>query len=254
MPEVPAPEVDRLMEEIAKIKNYLFCRLVLGNPILLPAAMKAGSLEEFLKDAEVKAQDLRDLCLKLEQPQLQEIRDACADFFRTAVGNGEASAGESEDEDSSEDEVLLPLKKRRVKHHLPEMWQSKREMAIKSAKKEDRVEMVEMMRRMNVAGEVPGSRIDFETIDDTGKFKKADMRVKICGRYIYNYPSESPSNRGGGLHFSIIARDCSLYKAVELRKSWDEFYELSLLTLYSYFPSPEWLLWVGGPFRRQYLR
>lgn len=59
-------EVDRLMEEIAEIKDYVFCRLLLGHAVLLPAAMKASNLDEFFNGAEVKTRDLRDQCLRLE--------------------------------------------------------------------------------------------------------------------------------------------------------------------------------------------
>lgn len=81
MPPMPADETDRIIGQVAEIKNYLFCRLLLNNAVLLPAALKAETLDQFFESNEVKAQELRDLCLRLEQPQLQEIRDACADFF-----------------------------------------------------------------------------------------------------------------------------------------------------------------------------
>ena len=61
MPPMPAEEADRLIEEIAEIKNYLFCRLLLNNAVLLPAAMKSNSLDGLFNDAEVKTHDLRDV-------------------------------------------------------------------------------------------------------------------------------------------------------------------------------------------------
>jgi hypothetical protein len=53
---------------------------LLGHAALLPAALRANGVEEFLADDEVTASDLRDLCLKMENPGLQEIRDSCADL------------------------------------------------------------------------------------------------------------------------------------------------------------------------------
>ena len=49
--------------------------------------------------------------------------------------------------------------------------------------------------------------IDFGSIDDDGKFQSRKMRVKICGKEIYNYRSEKAVSRGGWLHFSILAKD-----------------------------------------------
>lgn len=76
----------------------------------------------------------------------------------------------------------------------------------------------------------------------------------IYGRHIYNYPSRSSMKRGGWQHFSIIAKDSSLYKAVEVCKSWDEFFEPSTLALHRFFPSPECLSWSGEFVRRQDLQ
>ncbi|KAG9773003.1 hypothetical protein KCU88_g5960, partial [Aureobasidium melanogenum] len=254
MPPMPAPEVDRLLEEIAEIKSYLFCRLLLGNSVLLPSAMKAANFQELFNDPEVKTQDLRDLCLKLEQPQLQEIRDACADFFRRDGATEEGPEEDSDEGDSSEDDVDdAPVRKRKSKHPLPPVWQSKREKAKKAAGKRPPPEMMEALKHMDATEQEPGSRIDFGTMNDARNIKQTNSRIKICGRYIYNYPSESRLSRGGWLHFNIIAKDCSLFKAVELCKSWDEFYELSLLTVYVYFPSPEWLRWAVGSIRQHYL-
>ncbi|EHY53044.1 hypothetical protein HRR83_006115 [Exophiala dermatitidis] len=254
MPPMPAPEVDRLLEEIAEIKSYLFCRLLLGNSVLLPSAMKAANFQELFNDPEVKTQDLRDLCLKLEQPQLQEIRDACADFFRRDGATEEGPEEDSDEGDSSEDDVDdAPVRKRKSKHPLPPVWQSKREKAKKAAGKRPPPEMMEALKHMDATEQEPGSRIDFGAMNDARNIKQTNSRVKICGRYIYNYPSESRLSRGGWLHFNIIAKDCSLFKAVELCKSWDEFYELSLLTVYVYFPSPQWLRWAVGSIRQHYL-
>ena len=73
VPGMPAAEVDKILDEVSQIKGYLFCRLLLSQAAILPYALRAASVDEFLAESEVKTADLRDLCLRLEQPSLQEI-------------------------------------------------------------------------------------------------------------------------------------------------------------------------------------
>lgn len=75
-------EIGSLIQDIREIKLLLFCRLVLAQASLLPAALRAASVDEFLNDPSVAESNLRDLCLKAAEPTLQDIRDACADFAR----------------------------------------------------------------------------------------------------------------------------------------------------------------------------
>lgn len=70
------------MKDIVEIKHLLFCRLLLSHASLLPIAIRANSAEEFLEGKEISNTDLRDLCLKMENPGLQEVRDECADLVR----------------------------------------------------------------------------------------------------------------------------------------------------------------------------
>ena len=128
----PEQEVQKLLDEVDEIKHLLFCRLLLGHAALLPAALRANSVEQFLADEEVTATSLRDLCLKMEQPDLQQIRDACADLFRS---------GDEQDEDSMQaKDVQLKVsegkksrdtlwKPKSSKKELPDKWKSKREKA-----------------------------------------------------------------------------------------------------------------------------
>lgn len=51
-------------------------------------------------------------------------------------------------------------------------------------------------------------------IDDSSTIKDDRMRVRVCGRYIYNYPSENRMNRGGWLHYCVIAKDSDLFDAI----------------------------------------
>nr|ATA58189.1 mfs allantoate [Neofusicoccum kwambonambiense] len=235
MPPVPDDEIDLLLSQISEIKQLLFCRLLLAHAALLPVALRANSIEEFLADEEVNNTDLRDLCLKMEQPGLQELRDACADLDR----------GENEEVDDDDKKVAVssrrghtPLVRRTL---IPRSYQTKREKAL-------------MERRERSMGTMGGTMIDFGDIDDQGQYHIKKIRVKVCGKYIYNYPSEKAMSRGGWLQFSIMAKDCSLFDAVKLCRNWDEFFELSILATYQYFPSGNWAAWVGDQMRQQVLQ
>lgn len=255
MPAIPVQEVNRLIDEVAEIKNFLLCRLLLRDPVLLPAAQKASSLDDFFNNPEVKTQELRDLCLKLEEPQLQDIRDACADFFRVDDEDSDA-AGEEESSSNSEGEIsdAPPAKDRHVKHPLPEIWRSKKEKQLKNAEAANPASRDAIIERVKQSEEEPGTKIDFGKADGGGRFKKANLRVKICGRNIYNYPKKGSMSRSGWFHFSLIAKDCSIWKSIELCKSWDEFFEVNVLSLHQYFPSPQWSEWGGDMIRHQYLQ
>jgi hypothetical protein len=61
-------------------------------------------------------------------------------------------------------------------------------------------------------------------------------------------------NRGGWLHFCIIAKDSSLHDAVALCRHWDEFFELNILAIWQYFPGANWAEWVGNRYRQQMLQ
>lgn len=99
MPGIPESKVDPLLGEVAEIKELLLCRLILSQSNLLPIALRSQNLAEFFADSELTLADLGHLCLKYEQPELQEIRDACADFAR---GDGEAPDDEGEDYDDEQ--------------------------------------------------------------------------------------------------------------------------------------------------------
>ncbi|EKG18620.1 hypothetical protein MPH_04093 [Macrophomina phaseolina MS6] len=237
MPPVPDEEIDTLLAQIYEIKQLLFCRLVLSHAALLPAALRANSIDEFLSDEEVTNTDLRDLCLKMEQPGLQELRDACADLDR----------GENEDDDDGDDDERQVIRHRSDRYHvvrardIPRSYQTKREKAL-------------MERRAKTLEGTGGAIVDFGSIDDQGQYHIRKIRVKVCGKWIYNYPSEKAMSRGGWLQFSIMAKDYSLFDAVSLCRNWDEFFELSILATYQYFPSGNWATWVGDQMRQQVLQ
>jgi hypothetical protein len=83
---VPEDEIEQLLDEVAEIKKFIFRRLLLAQSALLPAALQSNSIDEFLGKEDVTREHLRDLCLKLERPKLQDMRDACADFLRERDG------------------------------------------------------------------------------------------------------------------------------------------------------------------------
>ncbi len=256
---LPDDDIDQLLEEMAEIKHMLFCRLLLSHATILPAAIKANSVDEFLNDKDVTDTDLRDLALKLDSPGLQEIRDACADLARgeeEEIEEHEDSEEELEVDRSAERLKGLGLSgKRPPKKGLPETWAPEREKQIAKGKIE-RQSLIDQSSMFGPSGEDEKGRamIDFGEIDDEGKFKSKKMRVKVCGKYIYNYPSERAITRGGWLQFCLIAKNSDLHDAIKLCRHWDEFFDLNVLANFQYFPAANWLVWKGDRLRQQLLQ
>ena len=256
----PDDEIDQLLKDMAEIKHLLFCRLLLSHAAALPAAMKANSIDEFLNDKEVTDTDLRDLTLKIDNPGLQEIRDACAD-----LGRGDEDDDDEDDEESEEepevDRSLQQLKRFGLseppppQHGLPRNWAPEREKRnTKEKGQRQELEKEESNHIENPEREVGKPMIDFGELDDQGKFKSKKIRVKICGRYIYNYPSERAISRGGWLQFCLIAKNSDLHDAIRLCRHWDQFFVLNVLSMYQYFPAAKWLVWKGDRLRQQLLQ
>ena len=240
-PSLPDDEIDALLEAVSEIKHLLFCRLLLSHASLLSAAIRADSVEELLSDENVNDADLRDLCLKMEHPEPQEVRDACADLLR----------GEDEDEHMGRHLEILKAAdraKHKRKTQLSIRPDGRRDLkswmpnSKKEAKKQDSSRRKHFNKTLGPT-EVPD--IDFGVVDDEAEYGGQRIRVKICGRYIYNYPSEKAMSRGGWLHFCIIAKDSDLSDAIKLCRLWDEFFELSVLALYQYFPAANWISWAA---------
>lgn len=256
----PDDVIDELLQQMTEIKHLLFCRLLLSHATVLPAALRANTVDEFLNDEEVTDADLRDLALKLDNPGLQEIRDACADFGRD---------DEEEDDvfDEPGEEVEVDKKVERLKRlglsngtrtgrgELPKTWAPEREKQITNEQRE-RQSIVEQSGAYDgVPEEGKGqTMIDFGDIDDEGKFKSRKMRVRVCGRYIYNYPSEKAVSRGGWLQFCLIAKDSDLHDAIQLCRHWQEFFDLNVLSIFQYFPASKWSMWKGDIQRQQLLQ
>jgi hypothetical protein len=244
---LPDDEIESLLEQAYEIRHLLFCRLLLSYASLLPAALHVNSVEEFLNDKDIPTADLKELCMKMEQPGLQEVRDACADLMR---GEDE----ESDDDESEEEDKELAARKRRlgasggfIKRYLPKSWSTKREKEFQKRRKQRR-----RLQEDGMGGK--GAFIDFGMMNVESEFETKKMRVKVCGRMIHNYPSEKSMTRGGWLQFAIIAKDSKLFDCIELCRTWEEFFELSSLACLLYFPAADWCSWVGDQKRQQLLQ
>ena len=153
----------------------------------------------------------------MEQPELADVRDACADLMRG--GKRLEGYDDKQESDKEESEMegqasqrLVPLRKSRGS--LPE---------TRSSKAERRLHKNGVLDREDFPRDPGLEAIDIGVIDDEGIFKRKKMCVKIRGRCICNYPSERAMTRGGWLRFRIIAKDSNLYDAVRLYRTWKSF-------------------------------
>ncbi|KAI0880759.1 uncharacterized protein GGS22DRAFT_182070 [Annulohypoxylon maeteangense] len=224
-------EIDSLTKDIKEIKLLLFCRLLLSHASLLPAAVRAPSVEAFLSDPEIAASDLRDLCLKVEQPSLQDIRDACADLIR-----GDEPEAENEEEDILEEESFedVILQEHRYGHLQDPEWFLTNMLA-------------QRQKLINSEGGLAKLKKNFSKKPQ----KQRKMKIQVCGKSIWNYSSESSMSRDGWLQFSVMAKDCDLRHAVQLCRNWDEFSRLNFLTVWQYFPASNWVSWSSDRFTQQ---
>ncbi len=264
---VPPEEIDKLLEDMTEIKHLLFCRLLLSHATVLPAAISSNTVDEFLNNKEVTDTDLRDLALKLDKPGLQEIRDACADLGR----------GDDEEDDHvyEEPEVKSDINKTvgrlqkwglsdkiEKRAGMPDTWATSREKQMTSSqhKKRSIVDLPTGGIGIDSSGlteEATENKskpmLDFGEPDNEKKLMSKKMRVRVCGRYIYNYPSERAVSRGGWLQFCLIAKDSDLHEAIKLCRHWDKFFELNVLSIFQYFPAAKWQVWKGERHRQQLL-
>lgn len=224
-------EIDSLMRDIKEIKLFLFCRLLLSHASLLPAAVRSSSVEAFLSDPEIAESDLRDLCLKVEQPSLQDIRDACADLIR-----GDEPEVEEDDEDVFEEESFedVILQEHRYGHLQGPEWFLSNMLA----------------QRQKLVGK-DGELEKFKKEFGKKSRKQSKMKIRICGKSIWNYSSENSMSRNGWLQFSVMAKDCDLKHAVQLCRNWDEFSQLNFLTVWQYFPASNWISWGSDRLTQQ---
>ncbi|KAL8694630.1 MAG: hypothetical protein Q9218_000725 [Villophora microphyllina] len=249
---LPDDEIDQLLLDVAEIKQLLLCRLLLSHATLLPAALNAASVEDFLNDKDIADADLRDICLKVESPGLQQIRDACADLGQR--DGDENDVDEDKESDTDEDDHIdvknriLSGRSAAKKRGMPRFWAPKWEKQMETRRQIPQ-ELLDATKGNNST-----TVIDFGDLDSEKRFKARKIRVKGCGKYIYNYPCEKSVPRRGWLQFSIIAKDSHLYDVIKLCRYWDEFWELNRLVNYRYFPAAHWLIWKGDQSRQQLLK
>lgn len=226
---VPEEDIDKLLSDIAEIKALLLCRTLLSHATLLPAALRAKTVEELIEDPSIAHTDLRDLCLKVEQPRLQELRDACADFAR----------GDNPEPPPPEEELEVLSTEEMLRRNL--MYGDMNNMNLFTM-------MMSGMSKKVMEAEMNNLKIDSEK-----KPRGKRMKITICGKTIWNHASETAMARDGWLQFSIMAKDCTFEEAVLLCRNWDEFYELQTLVLWHFFPSAKWASWSQNAVTEQLL-
>lgn len=188
----------KVRAEVRAIYEYLLLRSTLSSPSLLSAAILSPSIDAFLNDTvHVRNTDLRDLALGLSQPSDKSIRNACADYWAAEKLNDL----ETTEDDEQPTQVVV---------HGPEP-KSKGKGKKKGGKKHK--------KPVSQAQESGGGTKD---------------RIKVCGRWIYNYPPEAKMSRRGWFQFAVLT-GASISTAASLCKSWQEFYELNILSLNGYF-------------------
>lgn len=160
---------------------------------------------------------LRDLCLKLEDPSLQQIRDACADFARGDDAEEDIDDVSDEDEDGDTFADMMADNGRYAHLHTDD-W------------------LVEKL--------FPGQ---LKPRKDKTRSSSQKIRVTLCGKSVWNHASEKAMSRDSWLQFSIIAKDCDRKHAIQLCRNWAEFSDLNLLTHWQYFPASNWA--SGAPDR-----
>jgi hypothetical protein len=165
-------EIESLLQQIPDIKQLLFCRLLLGHATLLPAALQAKNVDDFLANSTVTNAELRDLCLKMEQPGLQELRDACAD-----LGREDDEPEDDENPASTAAEATVGRTK----------FTSRPMFPVKSVKTKREKEIKEKREKTMADALDSTTFVDFGDVDDQQQYHIKKIRVKVCGRFIYNY-------------------------------------------------------------------
>ena len=124
---------------------------------------------------------------------------------------------------------------------MPNTWRSKQEQKVD-----------EQAGYGDYLSAIQNTLVDFGELED-GQFVNRKIRVTVCGKSIWSYPSAQGMARGGWLHYSIIAKGSRLFDAIELCRNWDEFWELNVLSIFDYFPNKSFKDWTGDETRKQFL-
>jgi len=120
----------KLLEQTRAIRQYQILRLVLNNPSLLCVALECESIEQFLKDTDrVRNTDLRDLALGMAKTTMQDVRNACSDYWLNKALKGHRNGDDSataKDMGKAKENASKEEKLKRVRvcgqwlHHYPE--------------------------------------------------------------------------------------------------------------------------------------
>ena len=180
---MPDAEIGKIVSEIAEIKLLLFCRQLLSHSMLLPVALQAKSVDEFLANPTLADADLRDLCLKVEQPSLQMLRDACADLVR----GDEVDDDEEEEIEQEEQQSAAEVYRHNLRYgHL---------------------ESLDPGASLFYDFLSPEARLMYESADFEAQCKpdygNRKMKVMICGKSIWNYTSQQTLARDG-MYFQTL--------------------------------------------------
>ncbi|KAI9708922.1 MAG: hypothetical protein M1820_003616 [Bogoriella megaspora] len=252
-PGLPVAEANKLIDDVSEVRQLLFCRMLLAHANLLPTALQANSVEEFLSNQTVTAVELRDLCLRLEQPTLQEIRDACADLARgDELEEENVNDSYKRTEEVKSKQIRQPWYFMEKKKTLPKKWASKQERAIRKKEHNRNAYSQFQLERAGVALS-SSTGLNFGVVDNR-KGRQERVKIKVCGKTIWNFPSENSMARGGWLQWTVMAKDSNLTDAMKLCRNWDEFWELNILAIFGYFPSARYGVWAGDRLRQQWLQ
>lgn len=73
---------NKIIDLTKSIREYQLLRLVLCNPLLMSVALECNSIDDFLNDTKrISNTGLRDLALGLSKSSMQNVRNACADYW-----------------------------------------------------------------------------------------------------------------------------------------------------------------------------
>jgi len=162
----------QVRRESNAIREYLLIRLITKNPALLGVALESGSIDEFLQNPQVRNTDLRDLALGLSNPPLQNIRDACADYWAGVALKKEGATIANEEDINTASLIKGKAKQLAIENSL---------LGKLSTPKKSRKCII-----------IDGEKIPIS--DSAAQDEKdpvlLEERVKVCGRWIYNYPHE----------------------------------------------------------------
>ncbi len=230
---IPEDEAEQLIRDIQEIRLLLFCRQLLSHAAFLSIALKASTVGEFLAHPGLTNSDIRDLCLKVEKPSLQALRDACADFARGDEPDVEANTGGDGQEKAPSTAGVL---RRNYQYYGGGMGEE--------------LSMLHLFR-YSPSARVVGEQLGILSPPQKLLGKEDKVKVTICGKTIWNHASQAAMARDGWLQFSIMAKNCSLNEAIHLCRNWDEFFDLSLLASWQFFPTARWGAWQGNLYKSE---